>query len=366
MDHDRTGSSRNRTLEGMSRLLPRARAARPFLRRGRDRVQAGLDPERVVVVEGLTDIASSALLHLDGGAARHDVLRLAPELAAVLDALHERGVLDDDPDGSGLSAHWRARLAPDIAALAVAGSSTAHAQRVLARRRRTAVAVRGNDQAAAQVAVGLAGAGLGVVALEGPDRLTGVTDVPPVTEPHVSWREEVGAVVRRLGAHPTPTATRGRGPAVVVISAAADVDLPWTDPELADDLLADGVPHLPVAVTAEAARVGPLVIPGRTACLWCLELSARDRDAAWPALVDQVRLRHAVARAHTGVLTVSAATLAVAQVLHLLDTGDECAPVTATAQIEVGTPDGLTRVLPVQRHPACGCGWAGNDDTMAG
>ncbi len=336
-----------------------------MLRRGPASVQAGLDPERALVVEGLTDIASVALLRLEG-AARHDVLRVAPELAPVLDSLHERGVLDDDPERGGLSAHWRERLAPDIAALALSGSSTALAQRVVARRRRTAVAVRGNDSAAAAVAVGLASAGLGVVALDGPDRVTAVSDRPPVSEPYVSWREEVGTAVRRLGAHPTAIGTRGRGPSVVVVCSAADVDLPWTDPELCDDLVADGVPHLPVAVTADAARVGPLVVPGRTPCLWCLELRAGDRDAAWPALVDQVRLRHPVARAHTGVLTSATAALAVAQVLHLLDAIDARSPVTLGAQVELRAPDGLTRVLPVRRHPGCGCGWQSQGDTMAG
>jgi hypothetical protein len=353
----------------MSRHLPVPRPARPLLRRGRDRVQIGLDPERAVVVERLSDVAGSALLHLDGATGRHQVLALAPELAAVLDELDERGLLEDDPGRfPGLSSVRRDRQALDIAGLAAAVDSTPEALRVMARRARSAVVVRGTDRAAAQVALGLAAAGVGVVTLEGPDRETTLADLTPVGpfEPHTSWREQVAEAVRGQGAHPTAVGTRARRPVLTVVCAAADVDLPWTDPELADDLLADGVPHLPVAVTADAALVGPLVVPGRTACLWCLDHRASDRDAAWPALADQVRLRHATARAQNGVLATVAAATAVAQALQLVDAPGTATPVCLGAQVELRAPDALARVVPVAPHPACGCGWDGGTRTMVG
>ena len=353
----------------MSRHLPLTRPGRPILRRASDQVQVGLDPERAVVVEQLGDLASTALVRLDGVTARHDVLRAAPELEHVLDALQDSGLLDDDPGpAGGLSATRRERLGPDLAGLALTASSTLEAARTLARRHRATVVVRGNDRAAAHVAVGLAAAGLGAVVLEGPDRLTTLADVTPVGpfEPQVSWRGEVSEVVRRLGAHPTVVGRRTKRPAVVVLCSAADSDLPWTDPELADDLLGDGLPHLAVAVSGDAARVGPLVIPGLTPCLWCVDRRACDADAAWPALADQLRLRHSRARAQSGVLAATAGAFAVAQVLQLVDAPDTAAPVCADAQVEFRAPDCLSRVLRVVRHPVCGCGWAGGTVTMVG
>jgi len=353
----------------MSRHLPVPRPARPVLRRGIDRVQLGLDPERSLVVENLSDVASSALVRLDGRTGRHEVLRFAPELSKVLDELDRRGALDDDTGGSaGLSSVRRERFAPDLAGLAVARSSTADALQVLARRARSCVVVRGNDRAAAHVAVGLAAAGVGIVALDGPDRTATVADLTPVGphEPHLSWREQVAEAVRRHGAHPTAVGARTKRPALVVVCAAADVDLPWTDPELADDLLADGVPHLPVAVTADAARVGPLVLPGTSACLWCLDHRAHDVDPAWPALTDQVRLRHARARAQGSVLTAAAAATAVAQALQVVDTPGTQQPLSVDAILELRAPDAVVSVLPVTRHPVCGCGWAGGTRTMVG
>jgi hypothetical protein len=348
----------------MSHHLPRTRAARPALRRGADRVQFGLDPARAVTVEGLTDIASAALLRLDGTTPRVDAVRLSPELAPVLDALDARGELDDEGSARALSDLRRRRHAPDIAALALERASTEKAEQLVARRHRAVVAVRGNDRAAALVAVGLAAAGVGTVALEGPDRTTTLADLTPVGpfEPHVSWRDAVAESVRRQGSHPVALAVRRRRPVVTIVCSAADADVPWCDPELTDDLLADDLVHLPVAVTAGSALVGPMVVPGAGPCLWCLDRRACDRDAAWPALTDQLRLRHAVARAQSMASASSAAAAAVAQVLALID--GAASVMTLGAQLAIEGPDHLAAVLPVTRHPVCGCGWGDTTRTI--
>ena len=345
----------------MSRHLPRARAGRPLLRRGPDQVQVGIDPATALVVDGLSDVASAALLRLDGSTGRHDALLLAPELADVLAALEARGALEDEPGGT-LAAWRRERMAPDLAALALRTGTTRAAEAVLVRRSRSTVLVRGTDRAAAQVAVGLASAGVGTVALEGPDRPTTAADVAPAgpAEPGGSWREQVAEVVRRLGAHPVRVGVRP--PALVVVCAAADADLPWTDPELCDDLLADGVTHLPVAVAGESAAVGPMVVPGLTPCLWCLDLRRHDLDPAWPALADQLRLRHPRVLAHDGVLATAAAALAVGEALRVVDGSGE--PTTCAVQLALRAPSTVAREVPVVRHPACGCGWGANRERM--
>jgi bacteriocin biosynthesis cyclodehydratase domain-containing protein len=348
----------------MSHHLPRTRAARPALRRSADRVQFGLDPSRAITVEGLSDVASAALLRLDGTTPRVQALRLAPELDQVLDALEARGALDDERSARGLSELKRRRHAPDIAALALDRASTAAAERALAARHRSVVAVRGNDRAAALVAVGLAAAGIGTVALEGPDRETGLDDLTPVGpfEPHVSWRDAVAESVRRQGAHPVALRARPRPPAVTVVCSAADADLPWCDPELTDDLLADDLVHLPVAVSADGAVVGPMVVPGAGPCLWCLDRRACDRDAAWPALTDQLRLRHAVSRTQSMPAASSAAAAAVAQVLARID--GSASVVTLGAQLVLRGPEHLVAVVPVTPHPVCGCGWDASTRTI--
>ena len=346
----------------MSQHLPRTRPSRPALRRAPDRVQFGLDPRSAVHVEGLSDVASAALLHLDGTTSRSDALRLAPELSGVLHELHQRGTLDDAPEAAAGPSR-RPQLAPDLAAIALSLESTALARHLVDQRARAVIAVRGNDRTAALIAVGLAAAGVGTVALEGPERETTLADLTPVGpfEAHVPWRDSVAEAVRRQGAHPVRHVARP--PALTVVSSAADADLPWCDPELDDDLSADGLPHLPVAVAGARARIGPLVVPGTTECLWCLDRRSCDLDPAWPALTDQLRLRHPVARSHCLSTAMAAAACVVSQVLHALDEGP-LAPITNGAMLELSSPHHLPRVIPTSRHPVCGCGWEQLGRTM--
>lgn len=53
------------------------------------------------------------------------------------------------------------------------------------------------------------------------------------------------------------------------------------------------IAHLAVVFSDAGATVGPLVHPGETACLRCLDLHRRDQDPAWPALAAQLHTRPA-------------------------------------------------------------------------
>jgi bacteriocin biosynthesis cyclodehydratase domain-containing protein len=52
-------------------------------------------------------------------------------------------------------------------------------------------------------------------------------------------------------------------------------------------------PHLAVVFGDEAVTMGPIVEPGRTACLYCLEYYRRDADASWSAIASQLWGRRA-------------------------------------------------------------------------
>ncbi len=120
---------------------------------------------------------------------------------------------------------------------------------------------------------------------------------------------------------------------------------------IATDLLRADQPHLVVRSTGEAVVVGPLVIPGRTACLGCTDLARRDADPAWPSLLDQLtRLRLPA----TDVLNSWAACVAATQTLAFLRGGT---PETCGATIELGESDLITRWRSWHAHPECGCHW---------
>ncbi len=56
------------------------------------------------------------------------------------------------------------------------------------------------------------------------------------------------------------------------------------------------IPHLPVVTGDNAVVVGPLVLPGASACLHCVALHERDADPAWPAIAAQLAVLPAPAR----------------------------------------------------------------------
>lgn len=73
------------------------------------------------------------------------------------------------------------------------------------------------------------------------------------------------------------------------------------------------IPHLPVALGARRIEIGPLILPGVTACVACLAQHERDRDAAWPLLVAQLTGRRA---SHTSPALLTEAGVGIAALLN--------------------------------------------------
>ncbi|GAA3046078.1 hypothetical protein GCM10020000_27370 [Streptomyces olivoverticillatus] len=61
------------------------------------------------------------------------------------------------------------------------------------------------------------------------------------------------------------------------------------DPGAAQELLASGTPHLYAGVLEATGVVGPLVLPGGSACAGCLEHGRAEQDSAWPRMLAQWR-----------------------------------------------------------------------------
>jgi bacteriocin biosynthesis cyclodehydratase domain-containing protein len=132
------------------------------------------------------------------------------------------------------------------------------------------------------------------------------------------------------------------------------------DPRIVRDLHARGVPHLPVRVRDGTGLVGPLVIPGVTACLGCADLHRSDRDAAWPAIAAQ--LRDTVGVADRATLLATAA-LALSQVNRVIAAvrGQEAVPDPApppalNATLEFDLNAGTIVARQWTKHPLCSCG----------
>lgn len=164
--------------------------------------------------------------------------------------------------------------------------------------------------------------------------LTDAAPVPPlrVELPHDLSRDDEAALLTGLTAAgltieacerwPLPPAP---GPVLVVASQLID-------PHRAARLTADDIPHLPLELAGDRVVIGPLVAPGRSACIACLHAERRDRDADWPLLAAQLLARASVPT--EPLLLVEAATLA-ARLLRTADTGRSVVLTAADGQREI-------------------------------
>lgn len=363
-------------------------------------LQLGLDPERALVLAGVTSTAAAVLDRLDGtrrweqvvagdcasptaagspsgrAAADSSSLPAPPEpdplAERVLRILSAGGVLDDaGSDTSALAAlspPERERLGPDLASLSLQRPTPGAALDALRRRRAARVRVLGAGRVGAATAALLAAAGVGWLDVED-DLLARHQDVAPG-----------GLGMRDVG--------RPRGPAVLSGLTGAEagdsraavplrrpggarhhrdgdaLDLvvltppgpPVCDPLQAASLEQAGIPHLLAGVRETTGIVGPLVLPGRTSCLRCQHLQRTARDPAWPVLAAQLRGPSATADDPCDVaLSAVVAGLTALQALAVLD-GDT--PAAAGGTLELGLQDLRLRRRSWGVHPACGCATA--------
>jgi len=123
------------------------------------------------------------------------------------------------------------------------------------------------------------------------------------------------------------------------------------DPRMSARLLSADVTQLPVIVTADGVRVGPLVVPGRTGCLHCAELHRIDRDPAWPVLATQ--LLELTAPTPSALMCIEAATLAARFVDAALAPQGEARVWGRSVSVRAQDAGREWRVH--RPHPSCGC-----------
>ncbi|HEY0815835.1 MAG TPA: TOMM precursor leader peptide-binding protein [Pseudonocardia sp.] len=312
-------------------LPPTVRLARhrSVLDIGLDARVIGLDPDTALVVDGLS-----------------------PPLAALLDRLAARTVTEDlvaQAAADGVPADTTSALLRrlfDAGALVDAGG----AERA-ARARADAVAiVSGRGPLAVGIVTGLLHGGTGTVycatggLVRGTDLGTGYVDAERGT-PRAAATQ---AAVHRL----LPSADTRSPPARAVADLVVLAD-EMPDPVLVATLRADGVPHLAVRLRDGTGIVGPLVLPGRTACLGCLDLARGSLDARWPVVA--ARLIGWAGAADPACVTATAG-LAVAQAVAAIE-GRR--PPTLDATLELDVDAGTLVRRHWVAHSQCPCGAAG-------
>jgi bacteriocin biosynthesis cyclodehydratase domain-containing protein len=132
------------------------------------------------------------------------------------------------------------------------------------------------------------------------------------------------------------------------------------DRELADDWLRTGTPYVVVRLTEGRAVVGPFVVPGRTACLRCIDAHHTDVDPEWPLLVRQYGAASSRDRADGVPEPLDPALAAVALGWAARDVAtyvDGGRPTTWSSTLLLDPQLASLETRSWLRHPECGCCW---------
>ena len=161
------------------------------------------------------------------------------------------------------------------------------------------------------------------------------------------------SAVRMLATAGLQVAGRRGAPTVVLhVSTGAEPRRDTLDRAMREDR-----PHLPLTSIGGRTRLGPLVVPGLTACVRCVDEHLTDRDPRHPLVLEQ---HHAPDPRDD--VPPEDLQLALAWAVRDLTCWIEGRrPATWSATVDVGA-DGLG-VHPWGRHPRCGCAWG---DVLAG
>ena len=344
-------------------MRPALKAGLRPLWRDRDTLQIGVDPRRARALTGLGKAAAIVSL-LDGSRDAAEVARTAATYGIgqdavdkVLGLLASAGLLDDFPASlrAALPGYLLERITPELACAALAYGHGDGGAAVLARCRAAFARVYGAGRVGACVATFLAASGVAWVSCTDTG-LTAPADIVPgglgAADVGTSRSEGVARAVHRVAREARTADDGGRLPELAVLTGRPD-------PVVVAELMRNRVPHLLVHADEAIGVVGPLVLPGRTACARCLDLSKAARDPAWPRILGQASglgADPAATQACDTVLAAATAALAAAQALTLIDQGGALAAANGT--LEVVLPEWQWQRRGWPPHPACTCGAA--------
>jgi hypothetical protein len=339
--------------------------------RNRDTVQIGIDPRRAIALTGMRG-AAVLLGLLDGSRDLAQILAAAGDVGIsteaadrVITLLAVGGALHDFPVTAyrAMPHGLRTRLAPELATAALAHGDADGGARILARRQGACVRVEGMSRVGLCLASFLTASGIGMVISVGRTPGTGVgrgasppagppasAPIPPPAGPPVLTGAPPPTVPPPLAGMAGPAAA-GHHPDLVILADIYRRELP-------EILRRGGVPHLAAAASEAIGVVGPLVLPGRTACLRCLDLARAERDPAWPLILAQLSGGGADPPACDTVLAAAVATQAAAHALAFVDRPASASAVT-NGTLELVLPDWQWRRRTWAQHDRCECGRRG-------
>lgn len=346
----------------LSRMRPALKPGLQWVWRDRDTLQIGIDSRRAIALTGMRSAAAVIGL-LDGSRDRGQVIAAAVDRGIqaeaadrVITLLAAAGTLCDFPASTiaTLAYDTRPRLASELATASLAHGDGDGGAHVLVRRQGATIRVYGTGQVGTCIASLLTASGIGRVvsvgrAAAGPPRRVPEPDGRPPFPAPATGAPPAGTLRTTPGRTPRMAPSRiGKRPDLAVLASNHD-------PELASALVRERVPHLAASASEAIGVVGPLVVPGQSACLRCLDLARADRDPAWPLILAQLAGREPQPAACGAALAAAVAAQAASQALAFIDRATAATAV-VNGTLELVLPDWQWRRRTWPRHRDCDCG----------
>lgn len=240
---------------------------------------------------------------------------------------------------------------------------------IMERRDAAVIHIVGLGRLGTNLALLLAHAGVGTLLLED-DAAVSARDVGPTGFTTADIGLSRSATVRRLTLAASP-ATRTHvvreggvgGPDASCVDLAVVVTSDAVSPALAARFMNTGRAHLFVLLREQDATLGPLVIPGETACAECVELHRSDNDPLWQRACQQLSEASGNAllwnpvplRLENASQAMAIAGTATAQALLLIDGVNR--PSVWSAVMTLHEDNSRWTLQEYGVHPACGCQW---------
>jgi len=321
-------------------MRPILRPGSHVLRRNRQELQIGLDPQHAVVLPDDTSTRSSLSLLSRSADAReyHDrrTLELLQSSGLVLDGSRLLPLLPAEPEHP-------------------AGPAAKKTDDAVTMRHDVASLARSDGDRAADLLAARKKCPVDVVTFAdlGNDRLTR-TLADLIRQSGLPVRRSTARVSRTMPNHAIGTTRPSRG------EVAALIGVGEPQRELLDDWMRLGVPHVLVRLSEGYPIVGPFVFPGRTACLRCIDAHHTDADRSWPLLVAQYAGLSGQKRADGVPEPVDSllTTVALAWAARdLTSYAEGRRPSTWSSTIRFDPYLASVETRSWLRHPECGCAW---------
>jgi bacteriocin biosynthesis cyclodehydratase domain-containing protein len=282
-------------------------------------VQIGIDPRRAVAISGMSSAAEVIRL-LDGSRDRDRLIAEAARRGVptavterIIGLLATAGAIVDFPSEilRSMPPELRRQLMPVLTTASLSAQDGDGGAGILARRSSCTVGVRGHGPVAELVADLLTRSGL-------------------------------------AAAGPASGAQRASPADLLLLVGRPSLDE-------ATERLRSRQPYLAVYADEAIGVVGPLVRPGVSACLRCIDLAKAQNDPAWPLILAQLADRSADPSGCDAVLATSVAAQAAAQALAFADRS-QLPHAAVNATLELVLPSWQWRRRSWLPHPACICG----------